>query len=82
MSESLGPTAEGEADINQYAVRVNTTNGAWEVQIVGPKGDVVFRRPCSDEPEARTFASTVQQHIFWLSPAKFEEYYRFQEMGT
>jgi hypothetical protein len=32
-----------------------------------------------DEAEARTFASTVQQHIYWLSPEKFREYYRLDE---
>jgi hypothetical protein len=29
--------------------------------------------------EARTFASTIQQHIYWLSPAKFREYYKIAE---
>jgi hypothetical protein len=28
--------------------------------------------------EARTYASTVRQHIFWLSPEKFREYYRIE----
>ena len=36
-------------------------------------------RACRDEEEARTFASTVRQHLAWLSPAKFGEYYRLDE---
>jgi hypothetical protein len=60
---------------NDYTVRVNRGIRGWEVLIVRPHG-VAFTRPCTDEAEARTFASTVQQHIYWLSPAKFEDYYR------
>ena len=33
----------------------------------------------SDETEARTFASTVRQHIAWLSEARFREIYRLAE---
>jgi hypothetical protein len=60
---------------NEYSVHVNSGRG-WEVQILDPQGATVWSRPCSDEAEARTFASTVQQHIYWLSPAKFRDYYR------
>ena len=66
----------GAAERNDYAVRVEESSRCWEVQIVTPRGDVAFSRPCSSEMEARTFASTVQQHIYWLSEAKFEDYYR------
>jgi hypothetical protein len=64
---------------NGYAVRVNEDAGGWEVQIVDPGGVLAWVRACGDEAEARTFASTVQQHIYWLSPAKFREYYRLAE---
>jgi hypothetical protein len=37
---------------------------------------VVLERACTDGAEARTFASTVRQHVYWLSSAKFREYYR------
>jgi hypothetical protein len=48
-------------------VRVVITDGA---------GAVVAERACADTAEARTYASTVRQHIYWLSPEKFREYYR------
>jgi hypothetical protein len=61
---------------NDYVVRTQSGPGGWEVQILDPDGHAVWSRPCGDESEARTFASTVKQHIYWLSPAKFREYYR------
>ena len=48
----------------------------WRVAITGPDGTVLSERSCVDHVEARTFASTVRQHIYWLSPQKFREYYR------
>jgi hypothetical protein len=47
--------------------------------ILSPQGDVVAERACSDGAEARTYASTVRQHIYWLSPEKFREYYRIED---
>lgn len=44
--------------------------------IVDPVGREMISRACRDEEEARTYASTVRQHIGWLSEAKFREYYR------
>jgi len=70
---------DGSVEPNEYTVRVHSGRAGWEVQILGPKGASVWSRPCADETEARTFASTVQQHIYWLSPAKFREYYRLAE---
>jgi hypothetical protein len=46
------------------------------VVITDPSGREVSTRACSDETEARTYASTVRQHAYWLSEAKFREYYR------
>ncbi len=76
------PEGDREAPINHYTVRVNQVASGWDVQILRPDGAVASSRSCSSEPEARTFASTVEQHIYWLSPAKFEEYYRLQEVET
>jgi hypothetical protein len=64
---------------NDYGVRVENGSGGWSVHIVDPGGTRVFTRACGDEVEARTFASTVHQHIDWLSPSKFREYYRLPE---
>lgn len=63
-------------DPNPYAVHVVRAADGWEVRIVDPSGAVVFRRPSPDEGDARTFGSTVQQHVYWLSAAKFRDYYR------
>ncbi len=64
------------AERNDYAVSVAEEPGGWEVRIIGPDGRIAWSRPCADAAEARTFASTVQQHVYWLSPEKFRGYYR------
>ena len=61
---------------NGYRVEIHDTVDGWRVEIVDPAGTVVSDRACRDASEARTFASTVRQHIYWLSPEKFREYYR------
>ncbi len=80
MTPSGGPEGNGEALMNEYSVRVTEGAAGWDVHILRPGGAVAFTRSCSNEAEARTFASTVQQHIYWLSPRKFEDYYRLQEV--
>lgn len=62
-----------------YDVRVEESAGRWSVHIVDPAGARVFERACSDEGEARLFASTVRQHLRWLSPERFRRYYRLPE---
>lgn len=64
---------------NRYSVREVQGDRGWDVVIVDPDGGVVSTRPCDGESEARTFASTVRQHIYWLSEEKFREYYRLGE---
>ena len=61
---------------NRYLVRVERARNGWEVRILDTDGSVAWTRHCSGEAEARTFASTVRQHVYWLSPEKFREYYR------
>ena len=51
----------------------------WSVAILDPEGREIALRACRDETEARTFASTVRQHIAWLSEARFREIYRLVE---
>lgn len=48
----------------------------WTVAIVDLSRSDVSIRACRDETEARTYASTVRQHAYWLSVDKFREYYR------
>ncbi|HEX2031527.1 MAG TPA: hypothetical protein VHL78_09020 [Actinomycetota bacterium] len=62
-----------------YDVRVEESNGAWSVHIVDAAGEPVFQRACADEGEAHLFASTVRQHLAWLSPDRFRRYYRLPE---
>ena len=69
----------GTGEETGYSVHVEKTEKGWEVTILDPSGEIALRRPCADETEARTFASTVRQHIYWLSPEKFRDYYRLTE---
>jgi hypothetical protein len=64
---------------NDYGVEVRGGEGGWRVAILDPEGQVVSERACHDGAEARTYASAVRQHIYWLSPEKFREYYRIEE---
>lgn len=63
------------------AVRVARSTGGWEVRVLAASGEARLIRPCADEDQARTFASTVRQHLHWLSPAKFRSYYGLEEPG-
>jgi hypothetical protein len=65
--------AEGE---NRHAVQVQEGADGWIVAILDPSGAVVGERACRDHVEARTYSSTVRQHIYWLSPETFRAYYR------
>jgi hypothetical protein len=66
-------------DANRYTVHVDKGTQGWEARIQDADGAIVLTRACADETEARVFASTVQQHIYWLSPAAFRDYYRLPE---
>ena len=61
-----------------YRVEMERADRGWEVRIVDANGHPVSIRPCASETEARTFASTVIQHLGWLSNEKFREYYRLE----
>jgi hypothetical protein len=61
---------------NRYSVREDEAEGGWDVVIVDPDGAAVWRRACRSVSEARMFASTVRQHVYWLSEKKFRDYYR------
>ena len=62
-------------EANGFTVEIRDASG-WSVAIVDPEGRDVSVRACRDEAEARTFASTVRQHIGWLSEQRFREIYR------
>jgi hypothetical protein len=66
-------------DANLYTVHLDSGDEGWEVQILDQVGAPVWSRACSDEAEARTLASTIQQHVYWLSSTKFRDYYRLAE---
>ena len=61
---------------NGFAVQVQEDERGWRVAILDREGAVVGERACRDHVEARTYASTVRQHIYWLSPETFRAYYR------
>jgi len=73
---------------NRFSVEVRGGQGmgqrmgqgiGWSVAIFDTEGREIALRACRDETEARTFASTVRQHIGWLSEARFREIYRLAE---
>jgi hypothetical protein len=61
-----------------FGVQVLESATGWHVAIVDSAGAVVSERACGDRLEALTYASTVRQHVYWLSAEKFREYYRIQ----
>jgi len=73
---ALAPGAD-DATPNRFTVSVRETPG-WSVAIVDPDGTDAFVRACRDEAEAMTFASTVRQHVGWLSEGRFREIYRLE----
>jgi hypothetical protein len=62
-----------------FDVQMRETETGWRVAIVDATGIVRTERACRDHSEARTFASTVRQHAYWLSPERFREYYGIGE---
>ncbi len=64
---------------NPYRVELEEGPDGWRVRILEPAGGIVAERACRDAAEARTYASTVRQHLYWLSPERFREYYRLPE---
>jgi hypothetical protein len=62
--------------VNRYRVTVSEGDGGWRVAILDPSGTEVFERASAGEEDARTFASTVEQHVSWLSEERFRRYYR------
>lgn len=61
---------------NGFGVELRPSDDGVHVVITDTAGNVVADRACNDGAEARTYASTVRQHMYWLSPEKFREYYR------
>ncbi|HEY6566570.1 MAG TPA: hypothetical protein VI341_03545 [Actinomycetota bacterium] len=61
---------------NGFGVQIREADDGWRVVILDDSGSVVSERTCRDRSEARVFASTVRQHIYWLSADRFRTYYR------
>lgn len=76
MAPSVVP---GSAPANRYTVSVRLDEKGWNVAIASPDGSEIAVRASRDEHEARMYASTVRQHIEWLSELKFREYYRLEQ---
>ncbi|HEX7247105.1 MAG TPA: hypothetical protein VF351_03290 [Actinomycetota bacterium] len=63
-------------DDARFRVEMHEQQGSWRVEIIDEGGSVRSQRSCRDHLEARTYASTVRQHLSWLSTERFREYYR------
>jgi hypothetical protein len=61
---------------NGFGVELREEPPGWCVVIVDGSGAALAERVCADHLEARSYASTVRQHIYWLSPERFRAYYR------
>ena len=59
-----------------YVVQIREADHGCHVELVDEAGAVVSERSCRDGSEARIFASTVRQHLYWLSAERFRQYYR------
>lgn len=59
-----------------WEVLVERQDGVWRAVLLDRSGAEVLERACESEEEARLFASTVEQHLAWLSEPRFREYYR------
>ena len=70
------PARTEAVELNSFRVQVREVDGGWDVVIVDPAGEPAWTRRHPDQVEAETLASTVRQHVYWLSPAKFREYYK------
>ncbi len=76
-----GSNTEVDQAPNEFGVELHEGELGWEVSIIAPGGDVAWTRSCGNVTEARTLASTIRQHIYWLSPGKFREYYKIAGSG-
>lgn len=72
----MNGTAAATAADQAYEVEILETPEGWAVAVVDRHGVPVFRRACSGGAESRAFASTVRQHLYWLSEGAFRAYYR------
>ena len=61
-----------------FDVAIVETPEGWIVRIADATGAVLLERRCRDGSEARTFASTVRQHLYWLSADRFSQYYSLE----
>lgn len=67
---------------NGFGVELREADDGWRVVILDDAGSIVSERVCPDHSEARVFASTVRQHIYWLSAERFRTYYRLGAART
>jgi len=63
---------------NSYGVALTKSGDDWRVSILDYAGQPVSDRSFGSETEAGTFASSVRQHIDWLSEERFRDYYRIE----
>ena len=67
------------AEPNSYGVALTKSGDVWRVSILDFAGQPVSDRSFSSEEQAGTYASSVRQHIDWLSEERFRDYYRIED---
>lgn len=67
------------ARTNRYRIEVARVEDGWVVRTLDPSGRQVGARACRDETEAWTYASTLRQHVYWLSEDRFRDYYQLPD---
>jgi hypothetical protein len=80
-SDWSAPTTTDVEPTPAFRVDVRHDDHGWTVVIVDGGGVERSRRACADETEAWTYASTVRQHLYWLSEDRFRDYYRLDGTG-
>jgi len=68
-------TAADATAEDAFDVSIIEGEHGWRVEIRSAQGSILSSRACRDGAEARTYASTVRQHLYWLSTDRFAEYY-------
>lgn len=67
------------AEPNSYGVAMAGSSESWRVAILDQAGQPVSERVFSAEDQAMAYASSVRQHIGWLSEERFRDYYRIED---
>jgi hypothetical protein len=71
-------TDQGAGAAEVFDVSIVEADEGWRVEIAAKTGRILSMRACRDGAQARIYASTVRQHLYWLSAKRFGEYYSLE----